>query len=80
MEREIYIIKEKVSKVIDVDKSNIILSKKFGKRNEYVWNIGKTHFGESKLIFENEKYSIFAENITDEEKDIILNIVKEPCV
>ncbi|BDU50517.1 hypothetical protein [Haliovirga abyssi] len=80
MEKEIYIIKDKIAKEIDVNKSNIILSKKFGKRNEYVWNVGKTNFGETELIFGNEEYCIFAENITYEEKKIILNIVKEPCV
>ncbi|MGM0508662.1 MAG: hypothetical protein ACQERZ_05790 [Fusobacteriota bacterium] len=79
MEKEISIIKDKINQFIDCEKSKINFAKKFGKRNESVFVIGKTRYMESVVIYEDSDYIVLGENIENKKeiKDIIKKELKK---
>ncbi len=76
MEKEIYIIKDKLEKIVDSKKSKINFTKKYGRRNETVFVIGESQYMESTKIYEDDKYVVFGENIEDIKDEIKKEIVE----
>ena len=76
MEKEIYIIKEKLATMIDNQKSKINFTKKFGRRNETVFVVGETQYMESIKIYEDDKYVVFGENVEKAKDEIKKEIIK----
>jgi len=66
---------ENIKKIIEAEmngrEGKIVFSKKIGKRNEYVFSVGETLFGDNEVIFEDEKYIIFAEEVENSVKEKI---------
>jgi hypothetical protein len=69
-------LKTEINDIMSGCPGKITLSKKIGKRNEYLFSIGKTEFLPSEVIWENGEYTLFAEGIAEEKKKEILKTLE----
>lgn len=76
MEKEISIIKEKLENLVSTSSVYLILVKKFIKRREFVFVIGKSDFSKKETVYEDEKYVLISENLNNELKEKALDIIK----
>ncbi len=55
----------------------VILTKKVGKRNEYVFSVGDTNFSFHEKIYEDENFTAFSENLSSQEREQAISLLKE---
>ncbi|MBM7624182.1 hypothetical protein [Sporohalobacter salinus] len=63
MANETYIFKEQAEEIIDEKEMKIWLTKKQGKRIEYLFKLGKEQFDPPQKIAESKEYILFGQNI-----------------
>lgn len=70
-------MEEKIKEILEpFSKENYFtLTKKIGRRNEFLFSLGTTKFLPKEMLWENSEYTLFAEGLTIEnEKQILENL------
>lgn len=76
MEQEIFTIKKELEDIL-LGVGSFTFSEKFGKRRENKFRIGELSFKEQTVIFESEKYLLFGDEIEEDKKNKIKEIMKD---
>lgn len=66
MEKEISIFKDKVGQIIDEKSMKLWLTKRIGKRVEYLFKVGEEQFSNPQKIAVNDDYILFGQKIDKE--------------
>lgn len=74
--KEIYTFKTMVQQLIDQQQMKVWLSKKRGKRVEFLFKVGTEQFVSPIKIFENDDYILFGQNINKKLKNKLLKEVE----
>lgn len=69
-------IKIIIEELMQNQKGKITLAKRIGKRNEYIFSIGETNYEPFEIIFANDKYIVFTENVAEKIQDKIREKLK----
>lgn len=65
MEKEIFTFKERIEEIIDKKKMKLWLSKKIGKRVEYIFKVGQEQFSSPQKIAEDKNYILLGQGIDE---------------
>lgn len=71
----IYSFKQNIIEALNLNEQKIWLSEKQGPRVECIFTLGKEQFMESEVIYEDDAYILFGQNIDEELKERILKEV-----
>jgi hypothetical protein len=55
----------------------VTFTEKVGKRNRYVFSVGETSFSFQKIIYEDDSYTVFSENLSEEIEKQVITLIKE---
>lgn len=64
------IMEEKIKEILEPfsKKNYFTLTKKIGRRNEFLFSLGESRFLPKEMIWENEQYTLFGEGLEENNK------------
>lgn len=73
------IMEEKIKEILEpLSKENYFtLTKKIGRRNEFLFSIGESKFLPKEIIWENEQYTLFGEGLEESIKEILVEKIQK---
>lgn len=72
-------MEEKIKEILEpLSKENYFtLTKKIGRRNEFLFSIGESKFLPKEIIWENEQYTLFGEGLEESIKEILVEKIQK---
>jgi hypothetical protein len=68
--------KIKIEKIMENSTGKVTLAKKTVHRNSYIFSVGKTQYLQNSIIFENDDITVFGEEVSKENADLIREVFK----